>query len=148
MTHGHMHYKACEMHPILKPLMAQDNADYCQINRQTSFNENSLRCLHTGSPGQSERGGGRGGARDMYTRRSGVTSFNSCPNPQLETVSPLRWHWIRLDLTRSFSRLPQKAGRSHAAFQLAILHGPAEFTPQSCQNLHPPTPPLQQTDSS
>lgn len=60
MTHGHMHYKACEMHPILKPVMEQNNADYCQINRQTSFNENSLWCLHTGearpmraSPGRS-----------------------------------------------------------------------------------------------
>lgn len=102
MTHGHMHYKACEMHPILKPVMAQNNADYCQINRQTSFNENSLCCLHTGEPSQSDPRGG--GAWDMYTK-SGVTSFNSCPNPELETVSPHHWHWIRPDLTRSFSQL-------------------------------------------
>lgn len=59
MTHGHMHYKACEMHPILKPVMVQNNADYCQINRQTSFNENSLCCLHKGEPSQSEPWRGR-----------------------------------------------------------------------------------------
>lgn len=92
------------MHPILKPVMKQNNADYCQINRQTSFNENSLWCLHTGEPSQSEPG--RGGAWDMYTR-SVVTSLNSCPNPELETVSSLHWHWIRLDLTRSFSPIRQ-----------------------------------------
>lgn len=93
MTHHHMHYKACE---------EQNNAVYCQINRQTSFNENSLWCLHTGEPSQSEPRWG--GAWDM-SMRSGVTSFNSCPNPKLETVSPLHWHWIRLDFTRSFSHL-------------------------------------------
>lgn len=42
----------------------------------------------------------------MYTR-SGVTSFNSCPNPERETISLLHWHQIRLDLTRSFSHLQQ-----------------------------------------
>lgn len=42
----------------------------------------------------------------MYTRY-GVTSFNSCPNPERETISLLRWHRIRLDLTRSFSHLRQ-----------------------------------------
>lgn len=41
MTHSHMHYKASEMNPILKPVMVQNNADYCQINGQT-FNENSV----------------------------------------------------------------------------------------------------------
>lgn len=58
-------------------------------HQQTSSNENSLNqseCL-------------RGGLWDMYTR-SGVTCFNSCPNLQLETVSPLYWHWISPDLTR------------------------------------------------
>lgn len=85
MTHAHMHYKACEMYPILKPAMAQNNADYCQINSQTSFNENSPCCLHTGEPSQSDQWWG--GAWDMHTR-SWVTCFNSCPNPQLETVSP------------------------------------------------------------
>lgn len=104
MTHGHMHYKASDMHPILKPVMVQNNADYCQINWWTSFNENSLCCLHTGEPSQSEPW--QGGALDMYTR-SGLTSFNSCSNPELETVSPLHSHWIRLDLTRSLSHLRQ-----------------------------------------
>lgn len=100
-----MHYKACEMHPILKPVKVQDNADYCQINRQSSFDENSLCCLrHRGGPTNHSHGGG--GAWDMYTR-SGVTSFNSCPNPELETVSPLHWHRIRPDLTRSPSHLQQ-----------------------------------------
>lgn len=36
---------------------------------------------------------------------SGVTSFNSCPNPELETTSLLQWHRIRLVLTRSYSHL-------------------------------------------
>lgn len=39
---------------------------------------------------------------------SGVTSFNSCPNPELETISLLLWHRIRLDLTRSCSHLQQR----------------------------------------
>lgn len=59
MTHGHMHYKACEMHPILKPVMLQNNTDHCQINRQTSFNENSLCCLQKGEPSQSQPRRGR-----------------------------------------------------------------------------------------
>ena len=50
MTHAHMHYKAYEMRPILKTVVVQNNEDYCQINRQTSFNENSLCCLHMDGP--------------------------------------------------------------------------------------------------
>lgn len=136
MTHFHMHYKACEMHPILNPVMVQNNADYCQINSQTSFNENSMLFPYS----QSEMGWG--GVWDMYTR-SGVTSFNSCHNPELETVSPLCSHWIRPDLkgcTATFS----KGSLSHAAFQLPILHGLSEFIPFSSQK-H--SLPLQQTDS-
>lgn len=58
----------------------------------------------SGVGGQLEKAWG--GASDMYVR-SGVTSFNSCPNPELETISLLQWHRIRLDLTRSYSHLQQ-----------------------------------------
>lgn len=30
----YMHYKACEIHPLLKPVMVQNNADYCQKKGQ------------------------------------------------------------------------------------------------------------------
>lgn len=114
-------------------VMAQNNAHYCQINRQTSFNESSLCCLPTGVSNQSELQ--RGGAWDMYMR-SGVTCFNSCPNPDLETVSP--------SLGTGLDRISQghfttfsMASLSHAAFQLPILHGPSEFIPSPCQNVCP-----------
>ncbi|TNN51422.1 hypothetical protein EYF80_038395 [Liparis tanakae] len=68
-----------------RPATDRHNADYCQINRPTSFSENSLWSLQTGEgPGQSERR--RGGARNVRAR-SGVTPSNSCPDPELETVS-------------------------------------------------------------
>lgn len=51
VTHAHRHYKACEMHSILKQLViGQDNMCHCLTNGQTSFSENSHCCLHTGGP--------------------------------------------------------------------------------------------------
>ncbi len=93
------------------------------------------RCVAStqGGPSQSEPQWGRSMG---HVYGSGLTSFNSCPNPELETVSPLHWRWIRLDLTRLFSHLQQ--GRlSHAAFQLAILHGLRDLIPRNCQNVYP-----------
>lgn len=96
--------------------------------------------LYVASQSQSQLGWG--GVWDMYTR-SAVTSFNSCHNPELETVSPSRLHWIRPDLkgcTATFS----KASFSHDAFQLPILHGLSEFIPFNSKKR---LPPLQRTDS-
>lgn len=67
----------------------------------------------------------------------GVTSFNSCPNPWLETASPLHWHWIRLDLTRSHSQPSARPVfpmlRSNYQFYMA-----PQFIPYRCQSIHPP----------
>lgn len=37
MTHVHMHCEAFVKHPIMQPVMVQNNADHCQINMQTPF---------------------------------------------------------------------------------------------------------------
>lgn len=67
----------------------------------------------------------------------GVTSFNSCPNPWLETASPLYWCWIRLDLTRSHSQPSARPVfpmlRSNYQFYMA-----PQFIPYRCQSIHPP----------
>lgn len=131
MTQLHMHYKACEMHPILKPVIVQNNAEYCRINRQTSFN--SLLRPHgiTANECCDEVG------LETCIGDLGVTSFNSCPNPWLETASPLYWRWIRLDLTRSHSQPSARPVfpmlRSNYQFYMA-----PQFIPYRCQSIHPP----------
>lgn len=88
-----------------------------------------------GVGGQLE--GAWGGATDMYVR-SGVTSFNSCPNPELETISLLQWHRIRLDLTRSYSHLQQGRLFPMLPSNQAISHSQENYSPVVAKMFTPP----------
>lgn len=80
-----------------------------------------------------------GGASDMYTR-SGVTSFNSCPNPERETISLLHWHRIRLDPTRSFSH-PQQGHAFPCCLPTSNFTSPKRINHPWLTKCSPPPPP-------
>lgn len=117
---------------------ACDGTEQCRLlsDQQADLIQRELSMLSPHRRAQPIRGESGRSLGHVYGV-SAVTSFNSCPNPDLETVSLLHRHWIRPDLTRSPSHLQQSQPfpmlLSNQRFYMASVNS----LPVAAKNVHP-----------
>lgn len=129
MTRAHMHNKACEMWPKQKPVMVQNNTDYCQIKGR--LHSTRTLCIATTQGAQpiwAAAGRGLEEVRGWPPSTAALTRtrrFHISVGTGSEWISQGRWDTLNM------------ASFSHAAFQIVILHGQGEFFSRTCQIVCP-----------
>lgn len=127
---------------ILKqPVIVKNNVDYCLTNRQTSFSENSLFCLHTGGGWGPTNWSHIGEELWAWSGGLGVTSFNSWSHPELYTFPfPLPLHETgsrkvaQAPSARPVFPMPPSKLQFHTARVNLLLVAAKLFTPPTATN--------------